>query len=132
MRRGVLGRASAVLVLMLLLAFLVGLTPAEAAVRCTNKYIGTAKVADGTTTQERDIKAFTFWIYDKNTGSMKKCALYLQQEKTCTYGHYEKTYKERSYCPNTKKCEYTGNTIKIPYGKWTKCGGWVTVGYYVA
>ncbi|WP_369425625.1 hypothetical protein [Methanothrix sp.] len=127
--RGTVGRASAVFVLLLLLAFLVGLTPVEAAVRCTNKYIGTAKITDGTTTQERWIKGATFYVYEGAT--KKKMAIYKKQQKTCTYGHYEKQYRERVYCPNTKKCEYTGNTIKIPYGRWSKCTGWVTVGYEV-
>lgn len=129
MTRSILSRTSIVLVLLISIVFLVGLTQVEAATRCTNKYTGTAKITDGSDTYKREIKSYTFYVRDGNT--RKKYTLYRIQQRTCAYGHYEKYYNERIYCPNTKKCENSGKVIKIPYGRWSKCTGWVTVGYVI-
>lgn len=120
-RRGVLGQLITLTMLVLVLAFLVGVSPVNG-LTCTDKCGTSKKTNVVTSTEYTDAKVTNYWK------SGVKYTLWAHKSRICESGQYYQDCQDMAYCGVNNKCEKVGD-----YTKWGKtyktCGSW-KVEYY--
>jgi hypothetical protein len=115
---------SIVLMMMLVIVFLVA--PASA-ITCSPKYTANVKVIDGEDTGTKERLVLTYRIPVVPVVTLR---VYVQYERTITSWHYERTRTPRSWCPNNRRCEVSGDPEIITGRAGMTYGRWRPVGYY--
>ncbi len=115
--RRVLGKLAILIMLVLLLAFLVGVAPVSSAPVCRERCGPTQKEILST---QQDCKPAKKVGTILQNGQVK--TLYKQQCRDCQIGDYYRMCQAMAYCKNTKTCAPSGSPQKTITGAFKKCG----------